>query len=153
MDAAFYGNLSHFINHSCDPNLNIFNVYVNCLDPNMPQLCLFAKKEIKKGEQITFDYCQSTGNTNKGEYFSKILTVFYKYTLLKMIVKESSPLHLAELQTPVQRRRGMTLLPLQSAAVVLQTAGKFCFDFLEFSALLYFCNLYICVAPKIHELQ
>jgi len=67
VDAAFYGNLSHFINHSCDPNLNIFNVYVNCLDPNMPQLCLFAKKEIKKGEQITFDYCQSTGNTNKDE--------------------------------------------------------------------------------------
>jgi len=67
VDAAFYGNLSHFINHSCDPNLNIFNVYINCLDPNMPQLCLFAKKEIKKGEQITFDYCQSTSNTNKDE--------------------------------------------------------------------------------------
>merc|ERR1712130_52817 len=67
VDVAFYGNLSHFINHSCDPNLNIFNVYVNCLDPNMPQLCLFAKKEIMKGEQITFDYCQSTGNTNKDE--------------------------------------------------------------------------------------
>ena len=33
----------------------------------MPQLCLFAKREIKKGEQITFDYCQSTGNTNRDE--------------------------------------------------------------------------------------
>jgi len=67
VDAAFYGNLSHFINHSCDPNLVIFNVYINNLDPNMPQLCLFAKREIKKGEQITFDYCQSTGNTNRDE--------------------------------------------------------------------------------------
>lgn len=67
VDAAFYGNLSHFVNHSCDPNLNIFNVYINCLDPNMPQLCLFAKRDIKKGEQVTFDYCQSTGNTNKDE--------------------------------------------------------------------------------------
>lgn len=65
VDAAFYGNLSHFINHSCEPNLNIFNVYINCLDPNMPQLCLFAKKEIKRGEQITFDYCQSTSNASK----------------------------------------------------------------------------------------
>jgi histone-lysine N-methyltransferase SUV39H len=44
VDAAYYGNLSHFINHSCDPNLNIFNVYINCLDPNLPQLCLFARR-------------------------------------------------------------------------------------------------------------
>merc|ERR1719341_2926 len=65
VDAAFYGNLSHFINHSCDPNLNIFNVYVDCLDPDMPRLCLFAKREIKRGEQISFDYCQSTSNPNK----------------------------------------------------------------------------------------
>jgi len=64
VDAAFYGNLSHFINHSCDPNLNIFNVYIDCLDPDMPRLCLFAKREIKKGEPITFDYRQSTGNTD-----------------------------------------------------------------------------------------
>ena len=80
VDAAFYGNISHFINHrfslkqiiklsvckfcSCDPNLNIFNVYVDCLDPDMPRLCLFAKREIKKGEQISFDYRQSTGNTD-----------------------------------------------------------------------------------------
>jgi len=63
-DAAFYGNVSRFINHSCDPNLNIFNVYVDCLDPDMPRLCLFAKREIKRGEQISFDYRQSTGNTD-----------------------------------------------------------------------------------------
>eukprot|EP00088_Acartia_fossae_P068772 TRINITY_DN8795_c0_g1_i4.p1 TRINITY_DN8795_c0_g1~~TRINITY_DN8795_c0_g1_i4.p1 ORF type:complete len:738 (-),score=180.02 TRINITY_DN8795_c0_g1_i4:264-2477(-) len=60
VDAAYYGNLSHFINHSCDPNLSIFNVYINCLDPNLPQLCLFARRDIEKGEELTFDYCQST---------------------------------------------------------------------------------------------
>ncbi len=64
VDAAFYGNLSHFVNHSCDPNLNIFNVFINNLDPNMPQLALFAKREIKKGEQITFDYCQNPSAEN-----------------------------------------------------------------------------------------
>jgi len=62
VDAAFYGNLSHFINHSCDPNLSIFNVYINCLDPNLPQLCLFARRDIEKGEELTFDYCQNTGS-------------------------------------------------------------------------------------------
>lgn len=60
VDAAYFGNLSHFINHSCDPNLNIFSVFINNLDPNMPQLAMFAKRDIKRGEQITFDYCQST---------------------------------------------------------------------------------------------
>ena len=61
VDAAFYGNLSHFINHSCDPNLNIYSVFINNLDPNMPQLAMFARRDIKRGEQITFDYCQSSG--------------------------------------------------------------------------------------------
>ena len=60
VDAAFFGNLSHFINHSCDPNLNTFSVYINNLDINMPQLAMFAKRNIKRGEQITFDYGQST---------------------------------------------------------------------------------------------
>ena len=48
LDSMFYGNEARFINHSCDPNLNIFNVYIDCLDPDMPRLCLFAKREIKK---------------------------------------------------------------------------------------------------------
>ena len=61
VDAAFYGNLSHFINHSCDPNLYIYSVFINNLDPNMPQLAMFARRDIKRGEQITFDYCQSSG--------------------------------------------------------------------------------------------
>ena len=65
VDAAFYGNLSHFINHSCDPNLYIFSVFINNLDPNMPQLAMFAKRDIKRGEQITFDYCQSTSHESQ----------------------------------------------------------------------------------------
>lgn len=61
VDAAFYGNVSHFINHSCDPNLSIFNVWIDCLDPNLPRLCLFANRNISKHEQLTFDYRQRTG--------------------------------------------------------------------------------------------
>ncbi|XP_059091186.1 histone-lysine N-methyltransferase SUV39H1-A-like [Tigriopus californicus] len=60
VDAAFHGNVAHFINHSCDPNLSIFNVWVDCLDPNLPRICLFSRRDIAKGEQLTFDYCQQS---------------------------------------------------------------------------------------------
>ena len=60
VDAAHYGNVSHFINHSCDPNLAVFNVWIDCLDPDLPRLALFAVRDIVKGEQLTFDYSQRT---------------------------------------------------------------------------------------------
>ncbi|XP_075227913.1 histone-lysine N-methyltransferase SUV39H2-like isoform X1 [Lycorma delicatula] len=60
VDAAVLGNVSHFINHSCDPNLEVFAVWVNCLDPNLPKLAMFACRDINSGEEITFDYlCQT----------------------------------------------------------------------------------------------
>ena len=61
VDAAHYGNVSHFVNHSCDANLAVFNVWIDCLDPNLPRLALFAVRDIIKGEQLTFDYRQRTG--------------------------------------------------------------------------------------------
>lgn len=72
VDAAIYGNVSHFINHSCDPNLAVYAVWINCLDPNLPKLALFATKDIKQNEEITFDYmCQS----NKEEFLRKRLSL------------------------------------------------------------------------------
>ncbi|XP_050296380.1 histone-lysine N-methyltransferase Su(var)3-9-like isoform X1 [Anthonomus grandis grandis] len=56
VDAATHGNVSHFINHSCDPNLGVYATWINCLDPNLPKLALFALREIQKGEELTFDY-------------------------------------------------------------------------------------------------
>ena len=73
VDAAFYGNLSRFINHSCDPNLSIFSVFINNLDPNMPQLAMFAKRDIKRGEQITFDYCQSSSQDQSQTQVSSVM--------------------------------------------------------------------------------
>lgn len=56
VDAGYYGNVSHFVNHSCDPNLEVFGVWINTLDPRLPRIALFAKRDIARGEELTFDY-------------------------------------------------------------------------------------------------
>lgn len=43
----------------CDPNLVVFNVWVNCLDPDLPKIALFAARDIRKGEELSFDYNSS----------------------------------------------------------------------------------------------
>ncbi|XP_069846512.1 histone-lysine N-methyltransferase SUV39H2 isoform X4 [Dipodomys merriami] len=56
VDAARYGNISHFVNHSCDPNLQVFNVFIDNLDTRLPRIALFSTRTIHAGEELTFDY-------------------------------------------------------------------------------------------------
>eukprot|EP01018_Ginkgo_biloba_P019132 Gb_19296 [translate_table: standard] len=52
IDACVKGNLGRFINHSCNPNCRTEKWMVN------GEVCigLFAIRDIKKGEEVTFDY-------------------------------------------------------------------------------------------------
>jgi len=56
IDAANHGNLSRYINHSCDPNLGVFPCWMSNMDLNLPTITFFAKRIIAPGEELTFDY-------------------------------------------------------------------------------------------------
>uniref|UniRef100_A0A8C6UH32 Histone-lysine N-methyltransferase n=1 Tax=Neogobius melanostomus TaxID=47308 RepID=A0A8C6UH32_9GOBI len=56
VDAAHYGNISHFVNHSCNPNLQVFNVFIDNIDERLPRIALFSTRGICAGEELTFDY-------------------------------------------------------------------------------------------------
>ncbi|KAJ2414214.1 hypothetical protein GGI10_002536 [Coemansia sp. RSA 2530] len=59
IDAKSRGNISHFFNHSCDPNMSAYAVYVEHRDPRLHRLALFASRDIAAGEELTFDYSPS----------------------------------------------------------------------------------------------
>ncbi|XP_041712061.1 histone-lysine N-methyltransferase SUV39H1 [Coregonus clupeaformis] len=56
VDAAHHGNISHFVNHSCNPNLQVYNVFIDNLDERLPRIALFSTRPIRAGEELTFDY-------------------------------------------------------------------------------------------------
>eukprot|EP00730_Choanoeca_flexa_P013270 TRINITY_DN5143_c0_g1_i1.p1 TRINITY_DN5143_c0_g1~~TRINITY_DN5143_c0_g1_i1.p1 ORF type:complete len:224 (+),score=17.06 TRINITY_DN5143_c0_g1_i1:103-774(+) len=64
VDARYKGNETRFINHSCDPNLDIKPVR----ERQIPRLCLFAIRDIAAGEPLTFDY----GHGSAQEEMSRI---------------------------------------------------------------------------------
>ncbi|CAN7937888.1 unnamed protein product, partial [Ixodes hexagonus] len=59
VDAGFYGNVSHFVNHSCESNMTVYSVWINNLDHRMPRLAFFANRDICCQEELTFDYKMS----------------------------------------------------------------------------------------------
>jgi len=63
IDAMAFGNVSRFINHSCNPNLENYQIFVDDLNPHKPRIAFFAKRDIKKGEEISFDYRYPVAST------------------------------------------------------------------------------------------
>ncbi|KAM4664875.1 histone-lysine N-methyltransferase EHMT1 isoform 2-T2 [Discoglossus pictus] len=56
IDARFYGNISRFINHLCEPNLLPVRVFMSHQDLRFPRIAFFSSRQIQAGEEIGFDY-------------------------------------------------------------------------------------------------
>lgn len=61
IDAEENGNVSRFLNHSCDPNLYFDIIRVSHF---IPQVAFFALRDIEQGEELTFSYNDSELNNN-----------------------------------------------------------------------------------------
>ncbi|VFQ92615.1 unnamed protein product [Cuscuta campestris] len=56
IDAALFGNVGRFFNHSCSPNLYAQNILFDHDDKRVPHLVLFAQEDIPPFEELTYDY-------------------------------------------------------------------------------------------------
>ncbi|XP_073404886.1 histone-lysine N-methyltransferase EHMT2 isoform X3 [Dendrobates tinctorius] len=56
IDARYYGNVSRFINHLCEPNLIPVRVFMSHQDLRFPRIAFFSGREIRAGEELGFDY-------------------------------------------------------------------------------------------------
>uniref|UniRef100_A0A8I6WEV9 Histone-lysine N-methyltransferase n=1 Tax=Hordeum vulgare subsp. vulgare TaxID=112509 RepID=A0A8I6WEV9_HORVV len=56
IDAAEYGNIGRFINHSCSPNLYAQNILWDHDDKRVPHIMLFAAENISPLQELTYDY-------------------------------------------------------------------------------------------------
>ncbi|KAG5840843.1 hypothetical protein ANANG_G00192970 [Anguilla anguilla] len=68
IDARFYGNISRFINHMCEPNLVPIRVFTIHQDLHVPHVTFFACRNISAGDELGFDY---------GDYFWKIKSKYF----------------------------------------------------------------------------
>ncbi|KAM7349030.1 histone-lysine N-methyltransferase G9a [Cochliomyia hominivorax] len=56
IDANYYGNVSRFFNHSCEPNIVPVRVFYHHQDYRFPKISFFTCRDIEVGEEICFDY-------------------------------------------------------------------------------------------------
>ena len=56
IDSSRKGNHGRLINHSCDPNLTVYNIIKDDRNVNRPCPVLFALKDIEPGTELTFNY-------------------------------------------------------------------------------------------------
>ncbi|XP_043697620.1 histone-lysine N-methyltransferase, H3 lysine-9 specific SUVH6-like [Telopea speciosissima] len=67
IDAAQYGSVGRFINHSCSPNLYAQNVLYDHDDKRMPHIMLFAAENIPPLKELTYHYNYTIGQVYDAE--------------------------------------------------------------------------------------
>lgn len=53
IDAMTSGNIGRFVNHSCDSNMFVQNIFVDTHDLRFLWICFFAGRNIDAGSKLT----------------------------------------------------------------------------------------------------
>ncbi|KAK1802934.1 hypothetical protein P4O66_021464 [Electrophorus voltai] len=67
LDASKEGNVARFLNHSCNPNLFVQNVFVDTHDPKFPTIAFFTCRPVKAGTELTWNYSYNPGSNPEHE--------------------------------------------------------------------------------------
>ncbi|XP_048862778.1 histone-lysine N-methyltransferase SETDB2 isoform X1 [Brienomyrus brachyistius] len=67
MDATEEGNVARFLNHSCQPNLFVQNVFVESHNRTYPTVAFFTSREVKAGTELTWKYSYKPGSLPEQE--------------------------------------------------------------------------------------
>lgn len=62
MDAKSQGNIGRYLNHSCNPNVFVQNVFVDTHDLRFPWVAFFALQYVRAGTELTWDYNYEVGS-------------------------------------------------------------------------------------------
>lgn len=69
VDARRAGNVGRYLNHSCDPNVFVQNVFHETHDLRFPKVAFFTSKFVKAGEELCWNYNYVVGSvTGKRVY-------------------------------------------------------------------------------------
>ena len=62
MDAKSIGNIGRYLNHSCNPNIFVQNVFVDTHDLRFPWIAFFTSHFIRAGGELCWDYNYEVGS-------------------------------------------------------------------------------------------
>jgi len=62
MDAKITGNIGRYLNHSCNPNVFVQNVFVDTHDLRFPWVAFFTTAFVRAGQELCWDYNYEVGS-------------------------------------------------------------------------------------------